>query len=203
MLDQEQWQGDAGLEVRRRVIALDRANEAVEEAVRDLRTAREEQKAAERDLETAKDVYFASRRDQDKRTGAPKITPQKREWLKSLSKHDGFGAGEMRAAAEAIGWQAKDDALRSLAAEYRKAGYFVRVDHGFMRLDKKRITSTLGNIFEDGVMFNSNQLATDATDDGLLPNISDTLSLPDLPDIPVAPPRRDHDLDYLDDDTPF
>lgn len=203
MLDQEQWQGDAGLEVRRRVIALDRANQAVEEAVRDLRTARDEQKAAERDLETAKDVYSASRRDQDKRTGAPKITPQKREWLKSLAKHDGFGAVEMRAAAEAIGWQAKDDALRSLSADYRKAGYFVRVNHGFMRLNKDRITSAVGNIFEDDVVLHSQQPGTDATDDGPLPDISDTLSLPDLPDIPVAPPRRDDDLDFLNDDTPF
>lgn len=150
MSDLEQWQGAAGDEVRKCVILMQRAKNAVEDAKRELSSAHDEFAAAERDLETAKRVYYAGRQDQDRRIQALKVTPQKQEWLKALAVHAVFGAGEMRRAADEIGWKPNDGALRTLASEYRRAGYLIGVSHGVMKLNRDRIVAALGPIFDGG-----------------------------------------------------
>jgi hypothetical protein len=151
MLEQQEWQGAAGEEVRKCVLAVHRAKQAVEEAQRELRSAHDELAAAERDLLTAQRVYYAGQQDQDRRIQALKVTPQKQEWLKALAIHDVFGAGEMRRAAEQVGWTPSDGALRTLASEYRKAGYFIGVAHGVLRLNRDRIVAALGPIIAEEI----------------------------------------------------
>lgn len=137
--------------MRKCVVAVHRAKEAVEQAQRELRSAHDELTAAERDLDTAQRVYYAGQQDQDRRIQALKVTSQKQEWLKALTVHDVFGAGEMRHAAGQVGWNPSDGALRTLASDYRKAGYLIGVSHGVMKLNRDRIVAALGPIFDDGI----------------------------------------------------
>ena len=129
---------------------MQRTKSALEDAQRELRSAHDEFTAAERDLAIAKRVYYAGQQDQDRGILALKVTPQKREWLKALAVHVVFGAGEMRQAADEIGWNPSDGALRTLASEYRKASYLIGVSHGVMKLNRDRIVAALGPIFDDG-----------------------------------------------------
>jgi len=192
MSDEQGWQGAAGDEVRKCVFILERAKGAVEEAQRELRFAHDELAAAERDLETAKRVYYAGQQDQDRRVQALKVSPQKREWLKALAVHAVFGAGEMRHAAEEIGWKPSDGALRTLASEYRKAGYLIGVSHGVMRLNRDRIVAALGAILDDGDK--AGPQGSDGTED------DDDLDRMDDADAEDA--RRPRGDDSFEDDDP-
>ena len=194
MSDPEQWQGAAGNEVRNCVALMHRAKEAVEEAQRQLRSAHDELAAAERDFETAKRVYYAGQQDQDRRIQALKVTPQKREWLKALAVHAVFGAGEMRQAAEQVGWDPSPGALRALASDYRKAGYLIGVSHGVIKLNRDRIVAALGPIFDDG-----NKTEPKGSDG---PEDHDAVDLIDAANAEEArQPRADDGLE--DDDLPF
>lgn len=199
MLDQEQWHGDAGSEVRRCIGVLKKAEYAVEQARRALRIAEAERETARQDLDVAKRVYFAGKRDQS-RIHAPQVTAQKRAWLKELGRHDGFGSAEMRSAAASVGWDPTDGALRGLASAYRKAGFFMPLGRGFMRLDRTCIANALGDVFDDEVDHDSQQAGAGVTGDDPASDMADTTDLPDLPDIPTATARRNDDLDYLNDD---
>lgn len=193
MSDDQVWRGAAGDEVRKCVFALQRAKGAVEEAQRELRSAHDELAAAERDLETAKRVYYAGQQDQDRRIQALKVTPQKQAWLKALAVHDVFGAGEMRQAAEQVGWTPSDGALRTLASDYRKAGYLKSVSHGVMKLNRDRIVAALGPIFDGN---RSAPLESDEAED------QDDFVLMDGVDAEEARrPRASGDFE--DDDPPF
>ncbi|MBY0282802.1 MAG: hypothetical protein K2W81_02415 [Sphingomonas sp.] len=199
MLDEEQWHGDAGSEVRRCISVLRRAEYTVEQVSRDLHIAEAERETARRDLDVAKRVYFAGQRDKS-RIHAPQVTPQKRAWLKELGRHDGFGTAEMRSAAASVGWDPTDGALRGLVSAYRKAGFFMNVGRGFMRFDRHCIAKALGDVFDDEVDRDSQQAGVGVTGDDPSPDTADTTDLPDLSGIPPATARRNDDFDYRDDD---
>lgn len=212
----QEWQGAAGDEVRRCVAWVQKKSAAAEQAAHELQKAQAELDAAERDLDIAKRVYFAGRKDLRGQAYALKVTPQKREWLKALSKHHIFGAAEMRDAATAVGWEANGGALRTLASEYRKAGYFINVAHGVIRLDRDYIEAALGLILDPVAGFD--QEALDRPDQegthGSSPWPQEFTTAayhePGAKGDPedeasaetVRKPQH-HADDYMDDDTPF
>lgn len=199
MLDDEQWHGDAGSEVRRCIGVLRRAEYAVEQASRSLRIAEADQATARRDLDVAKRVYFAGQRDHS-RIHAPQVTAQKRDWLRELAQHDGFGTAEMRAAAAAVGWNPTDGALRGLASAYRKAGFFMNVGRGFMRLDRSCVLNVLGDIFGDETERDSQQIGVGATGKDPAPDMAETTDIRDASGMSTATDRRNDDWDFMDDD---
>ncbi len=189
MLADDHWKGKAGEEVRRCILMVRRAQQAVEDAKRELNLAHDEHAAADRDLQIAKRVYYAGQEDQDRRIHAVKVTSQKREWLKALAAHDVFGASEMRQAATDIGWQPSDGALRTLASDYRKAEYFIGVSHGVVKLNRDRISSVLGPIFDDVEQYEPDQ-SVETIDTALL--------VDDVVDDRIRLSDDDNDIDDID-----
>lgn len=189
MSESDHWEGKAGEEVRKCILLVRRAQEAVEDAKRELHLAHAEHAAADRDLQTAKRVYYAGQQDQVRRIHAVKVTQQKREWLKALATHDVFGASEMRQAATDIGWQPSDGALRTLASDYRKAEYFIGVSHGVVKLNRDRISSMLGPIFDD---------VEKGVPDQSIETFETTLAVDDVVDDEICYSVDDNDIDDID-----
>ena len=203
MLDDQQWAGDGGEKVRKFTYLVRQAEEAVEAAKRELHAAHAVLEGAERDLNTAKEVYHACRKDQAADQYAQRVTPEKQRWLKMLAKYPIFGSAEMRHAATAIGWNPSDVALRVLASDYRKSGYFIGVSHGVMKLNGDRIEKMVGPIFTSEPEADG-QLDVQANISGAEDQVLDATD-GSVGDVEAEAPDRHKKLedDGYDDDLPF
>lgn len=184
------------------------ANEDValaEQALKDALFARE---TAERDLDVARHMLSAAKEDMESSRPVRSVTIEKRRWLEVLCQAEVFGSVEMQEAAKAVGWNANPGTLRTLASDYRKAGYFVRAKQGFMYPNRDLLQKVLGIIF-DGPALNVNG------DAGLPPGDEHVAEHDPLAELDVSISKTDRsahaperlrafeDEDGYDDDLPF